>query len=102
MDKKEIKKIYDTLLETGELLDFMPEAKGVWRLDKGDFTLIQSGLETCIEDPDQEGGILDLFHEREEMNMFATGGEDEEEEWEDTYLNKDDGPTYDEDSIFRN
>lgn len=39
MSSRQLKSIYESLLKSGDLLDFYPELTGEWKKDKEDFRL---------------------------------------------------------------
>ena len=48
MDTKELRDLYDTLLDTGELYEVMPNALGVWEKDKASFRNIQDEFDDIL------------------------------------------------------
>jgi hypothetical protein len=46
----EIKKLYDSLLDSGELFEMFPEAKGEWTKDKKFFTTYYEDNQKIIND----------------------------------------------------
>lgn len=46
--EKQFKKLYDSLLESGELLDMFPSMKGKWEVDKNRFVREQTELEELL------------------------------------------------------
>lgn len=83
MENKVLRDIYDTLLDTNELFELMPNAVGLWERDKAKFSEIQNGLNMSIEDP--ENPELELFHTMEIQSLLL---EDEEEDpyYDDEYF----------------
>lgn len=84
MKSKELRDIYDTLLDTGEIFELMPNAVGLWEKDKKEFIDVQENLNMCIDNPDspeledfqiREFNDLGLTEEVEEGPFV---GEDEE------------------------
>lgn len=64
MDNKNLRDIYDTFLDSGELMVVMPEAKGIWDKDKTLFTSIYSNLDESIVHPiDEEDDEEDNYVE---------------------------------------
>lgn len=48
MDNKNLRDIYDTFLDSGELMVVMPEAKGIWEKDRTLFSSIYSNLDESL------------------------------------------------------
>ena len=48
MDTKELRDLYDTLLDTGELYEVMPNALGIWEKDKTSFKNIQEEFDDIL------------------------------------------------------
>lgn len=48
MENKVLRDIYDTLLDTDELCEVMPNATGIWEKDKTLFKTIQEGLDEVL------------------------------------------------------
>ena len=48
MNTKELRDLYDTLLDTGELYEVMPNALGIWEKDKTSFRNIQNEFDDLI------------------------------------------------------
>ena len=48
MNTKELRDLYDTLLDTGELYEVMPNALGIWEKDKTSFKNIQNEFDDLI------------------------------------------------------
>jgi len=71
-----LRDIYDSFLESDELYEVMPGAKGVWDDDKVEFKLIHEGLSSCL-DTNTPLEVLNDFHHRE-MNLLF--GEEEEDD----------------------
>lgn len=54
-----LRTLYDTFLDSGELTDILPEATGIWEKDKEVFQSIYSNLDTSLldfssKDPEDE------------------------------------------------
>ena len=49
MDDKILRDIYDTILDSGDLNEVMPEATGIWEKDKKKFKIIQENLDKSLE-----------------------------------------------------
>lgn len=45
-----LRTLYDTFLDSGELTDILPEATGIWEKDKEVFQSIYSNLDTSLLD----------------------------------------------------
>ena len=65
MDTKELRDLYDTLLDTGELYEVMPNALGIWEKDKTSFKNIQEEFDDIIlhSDFNSTSLISDLSYE---------------------------------------
>lgn len=62
MSQKEIKSIYDSLVESGDLKEFHPMLTGDWKLDEKRFTSLYNAPENLlggIEDDEDEYYGLD-------------------------------------------
>lgn len=57
MSAKEIKSIYDSLLESGDLKIFHPELVGEWTIDERKFTSLYNATETLLGGIDDEDDI---------------------------------------------
>ena len=66
MENKDLRDIYDTLLDSGDLKEIMPEATGIWETDRKSFQVIQDKLDEILDltafDLEEE----DLYYEDEE------------------------------------
>lgn len=49
MKTRQLRELYDTLLDTGELFELLPDATGIWDKDKKMFKAIQDQLEESLE-----------------------------------------------------
>lgn len=49
MNDKVLRDIYDTILDSGDLNEVMPEATGIWEKDKKKFKIIQENLDKSLE-----------------------------------------------------
>ena len=65
MNTKELRDLYDTLLDTGELYEVMPNALGIWEKDKIYFKNIQEEFDDIIlhSDFNSTSLISDLSYE---------------------------------------
>lgn len=71
MERTELREIYDTLLDTGELNEVMPGATGIWENDVTSFQIIQEGMYNAIHDLEVEHRALyDFEEEDEEEDLF--------------------------------
>lgn len=66
MKRTELREIYDTLLDTGELYEVMPRATGIWEKDVTSFQIIQEGMDNAIHDLEVEHRALYDFEEEDE------------------------------------
>jgi hypothetical protein len=57
MSVREAKSIYDSLLKSGDLLDFYPNLTGVWLEDKKEFIIQYNSSQKLLEGDD------DIFNE---------------------------------------
>lgn len=63
MDNKNLRDLYDTFLDSGELMLVMPEAKGIWEKDKTLFISIYSNLDESLLHPNDEEDGEDSYVE---------------------------------------
>lgn len=83
MDQYELKLLYDSFVESGELYDVMPDAKGTWEDDGHRFCAIQERLSTLIDDEEfneeltHAGLTWDEFIE----DLFGTNSDVDEDLW---------------------
>ena len=70
MNTKELRDLYDTLLDTGELYEVMPNALGIWEKDKTSFKNIQEEFDDIIlhSDFNSTSLINDLSYEDDDDN----------------------------------
>ena len=72
MNTKELRDLYDTLLDTGELYEVMPNALGTWEKDKTSFKNIQEEFDDIIlhSDFNSTSLINDLSYEDDDDPNF--------------------------------
>ena len=72
MNTKELRDLYDTLLDTGELYEVMPNALGIWEKDKIYFKNIQEEFDDIIlhSDFNSTSLISDLSYEDDDDPNF--------------------------------
>ena len=72
MNTKELRDLYDTLLDTGELYEVMPNASGIWEKDKTSFKNIQEEFDDIIlhSDFNSTSLISDLSYEDDDDPNF--------------------------------
>ncbi len=72
MNTKELRDLYDTLLDTGELYEVMPNASGIWEKDKTSFKNIQEEFDDIIlhSDFNSTSLINDLSYEDDDDPNF--------------------------------
>ena len=62
-----LRTLYDTFLDSGELIEVFPEAVGIWEKDKDKFEVIYSNLDTSLLQPslikDEDGEVEDIYWE---------------------------------------
>lgn len=61
MPTSEAKKIYDTMVENGELLMFFPNLSGKWSEDKDDFISQYNSVESMLDESDDIDDFDDCF-----------------------------------------
>lgn len=77
MESRELRDIYDAMLETGEIFELLPNASGKWNEDKVEFKDIQEALVLSVEDPDNPSLSFFSIHEKKKL-MELVDIEDEE------------------------
>ena len=72
MNTKELRDLYDTLLDTGELYEVMRNALGIWEKDKTSFKNIQEEFDDIIlhSDFNSTSLISDLNYEDDDDPNF--------------------------------
>lgn len=62
-----LRTLYDTFLDSGELIEVFPEAVGIWEKDKDKFEVIYSNLDTSLLQPslfkDEDEEVEDIYWE---------------------------------------
>lgn len=86
MKTKVLKEIYLSLLESGDLYEFLPGAQGNWTEDKKTFIEIQEGLNICLEDSEENKYFLEEFHHKEMNILFGVDEDDEDIDDQEDYF----------------
>lgn len=60
MENKMLRDLYDTLLDTGDLQELMPEATGIWDKDKNKFKAIQEDLDKSLDLLNNSFDVIDV------------------------------------------
>ena len=67
MENKMLRDIYDTMLDSGDLEEVMPEATGIWENDKVKFAQIQDNLDDALIGKEREfQDLIDDYWEGED------------------------------------
>lgn len=61
MSISEAKRVYDTLVENGELSIFFPNLSGKWSEDRNDFISQYNFVESMLDDPDDPDDFDDCL-----------------------------------------